>query len=243
MKKLYVMSLLTLVGVVTNAQTTEYETGTTIGDPWTGWSTPVVSNTSGSVNGANIYMFSGTASQSYTLETYRQFTINSNDIDLYLTVSTQDATASVEYSSDNISYTEIGTQNWGSGLSQSTLVIPTYDPVVSTYYLKIKVSGTFGSPSTTQLVSFRIDAVVNAGAAIDEEENLTTSVVYSNGNIAITSDLIDYTVSIADLSGKLISYGTNVDELDLTNYKNGLYILSVISKEGTRETFKINHVK
>ena len=43
------------------AQTTVYETGGTVSDPWTGWSTPVTVSCSGTVNGGNNYVPAPTA--------------------------------------------------------------------------------------------------------------------------------------------------------------------------------------
>ncbi|MEX1003494.1 MAG: hypothetical protein WDZ35_15355 [Crocinitomicaceae bacterium] len=163
MKKIITLLTAFITLTVGIAQTTVYETGSVVADPWTGWSTPVTSNCTASVNGADVYQFTGTSGQSYTAETYRQFTINSNDLDLYFAVTAANATVSIEYSTDNVSYTQIGTQNWGASFSQSTLIVPTYDPVVSTFYLKLKISGTFGSPAQAQFNTFRIDAVLNTG--------------------------------------------------------------------------------
>lgn len=222
------------------AQTTEYETGQLAGDPWTGWSTPVTTNCTGTVNGANVYSFTGSAGQNYTLETYRQFNINSNDIDVYLTVTAENATVSVEYSSDNTTYTQIGSQNWGSGFGQSTLVIPTYDPMVSTFYLKIKVSGTFGSPSNCQLNDFKIDAVLNT-SSVEEESVFGTAAFYQDGYVNIESDHVDYTVTLTDLHGRLINYGMNIKVLDMTTLEQGFYLVTVIHKDGLKKTFKFNH--
>jgi len=163
-----IFTLLLLAASLTlNAQTTEYTTGQTYGDAWTGWSTPVTSNvSSSSVNGADIYVFSGTNGQSYTVEMYRQFNINSNDIDLYLAATCENATVSIELSQDNVSYTQVATQSWGAGFSQSTIIAPTIDPISSTFYLKIVVSGTFGSPSQLQLNNFKIDAILSSGSSV-----------------------------------------------------------------------------
>lgn len=172
------------------AQTTEYTTGQTYGDAWTGWSTPVTSNvSSSSVNGADIYVFSGTNGQSYTVEMYRQFNINSNDIDLYLAATCENATVSIELSQDNVSYTQVASQNWGAGFSQSTIIAPTIDPISSTFYLKIVVSGTFGSPSQLQLNNFKIDAVVNSGSTVSITPTANQNIgIGVNGNILTANE-------------------------------------------------------
>lgn len=147
------------------SQTTVYTTGQTYTDAWTGWSTPVTTNiSSSSVNGANVYSFSGTSSNAYTLEIKRQFTISSSDIDIYLAATTQNADVYVEYSTDDVSYTQIGAQNWPSGFAQSTLVIPTWNPGASTFWIKIKMAGTFGSPSSAQLNNLKIDADLSSSS-------------------------------------------------------------------------------
>lgn len=164
-------ALLVLITVISifslTAQTTVYTTGQSYADAWTGWSTPVVTNiTSQSVNGANIYTFSGMNGAAFTVETYRQFTINSDDIDFYLSATTQNCLVSIEYSTDNVSYTQIGSQMWGAGFAVSTLIIPTYDPSATTFYIKLKMAGTFGSPSQTNFNSLKIDAVLNSSNSV-----------------------------------------------------------------------------
>lgn len=167
MKKFFTLVLGMAVSLFTMAQTTEYTTGQTYSDPWTGWSTPIVTNISGSsVNGADVYTFAGSMGNAYTIETYKQISINSNDLDFYFAATTQNATFSIEFSTDNVSYTQIGTQTVGAGFALSTLVVPTFDPVVSTFYIKLKMSGTFGSPSSAFYNNLRIDAVLNSGNSV-----------------------------------------------------------------------------
>lgn len=232
-----------LAGGAVFAQTTEYTTGQTYTDAWTGWSTPVVTNISGSsVNGAYVYAFSGSTSDNYTIEIYRQFTINTNDIDIYFAATTQNATVSVEYSTDNVSYSQIGTQNWGAGFAQSTMVIPTYDPVVSTFYLKLKMSGTFGSPAQAQFNNLRIDAVLNSSGAAVEEFELGSNVLFANGELQVIAAIDDYTVSIYDISGKLIVSQLNLKSYNLAPHNEGIYFVSILNN-GLRKTIKIAHTK
>ncbi|MBK6527385.1 MAG: hypothetical protein IPG07_18615 [Crocinitomicaceae bacterium] len=104
MKKLYTLLFSSLLALAGQSQTTEYTTGQGYADAWTGWSTPVTTGTTGSsINGANVYTFSGTNGVAHTIEIYRQFTINSNDLDLYLAATTQNATVSIWHSTDNVS--------------------------------------------------------------------------------------------------------------------------------------------
>jgi hypothetical protein len=169
-------------------QTTEYTTGQTYSDPWTGWSNPITTGiTATSVNGADVYTMSGNTSDAYTFEIKRQFTINSNDIDLYLAATTQNATVSIEYSSDDVTYTQIGTQNWGAGFAQSSLIVPTYDPVVSTFYLKLKISGTFASPSQAQFNNLKIDAELNAGSSVSIAPTTTQNIAPSSNGTVLTA--------------------------------------------------------
>lgn len=176
------------VAFAANTQTTVYTTGQTYPDAWTGWSTPVVTGiTSSSVNGAYIYNFNGTASTAFTVETYRQFTINSNDLDFYLTATTQNATVSIEYSTDNVSYSQIGTQNWGAGFAVSTLIVPTFDPVVTTFYIKLKMVGTFGSPSQTNFNSLKIDAVLNSANSVSIAPTATQTIATSTNGTMLTA--------------------------------------------------------
>ena len=135
-------------------------------------------------------------------------------------------------------YSQIGSQNWGSGYSQSTLVIPTYDPGVSTFYLKIVVSGTFGSPSNTQLNTFSIDAELSS--TVDEME-LGSDILYSNGMLQLHTTMQDYTINIYDLGGKLIKTEQNMKTFDFNGYHKGLYFVNVVNREGEQKTFKISH--
>lgn len=335
MKKLFTLIAVFFCGMAAISQTTEYTTGQTYGDPWTGWSTPVVTGVTGSsVNGVDVYTFSGTSSNAYTIEMYRQFNINSNDIDIYLAATTQNATVSVEYSSDNVSYSQIATQNWGAGFAQSTIVIPTYDPVVATFYLKLKMTGTFASPSQAQFNNLKIDAVLNSGnsnaiaptatqnllegangnllvvtemalpassrewkysttsgsgyvsfgtaetgttytpnfasagtyyvicesnfsgdmqtsnevqinvtapVAVEEFE-LGSNVLFANGELQVIASIDDYTVSIYDISGKLIISQLNLKSYNLAIHNEGIYFISIVNN-GLRKTIKIAHSK
>ena len=172
------------------SQVTVYETGQTYGDPWTGWSTPVVTNvSSSSVNGADVYVFTGTASNAYTVETYRQFTNNSNDIDIYFAATTQNATATVEYSTDNVSYSQIGTNTWAAGFSQGFITVATYDPVVTTFYIKLTMAGTFASPSQAQFNNLYINAVLNTGSSVSIAPATTQVIAPStNGNVLTATE-------------------------------------------------------
>lgn len=190
MKKIF-LSLLTFASIASSfGQTTVYTTGQTYADAWTGWSTPVTTNiTSNSVNGANIYNFNGTTGNSYTIETYRQFTINSNDLDFYLTATTENCLVSIEFSTDNVSYSLVGSQSWGAGFSVSTLIAPTFDPGVTTFYIKLKMSGTFGSPAQANFNSLKIDAVLNSTNAVSISPTATQSInVGANGTMLTAAE-------------------------------------------------------
>ncbi len=170
------------------AQTTEYSTGQTYGDAWTGWSTPIeTGTTASSVNGADVYTFSGLNSTAYTVELYRQFTINSNDLDIYLNATAANTVVSVEFSTDNVSYTEIGNATYGVAFVQQGIVIPTHDPVTSTFYIKIKATGTFGSPSQLQLNNFKIDAVLNTGSTVSISPTADQNILTGANGSALTA--------------------------------------------------------
>jgi len=171
------------------AQTTEYTTGQTYGDAWTGWSTPIeTGTTASSVNGVDVYTFSGLNGNAYTVETYRQFNINSNDLDILLNATAANATVSIEYSSDNVSYTEIGNITFGAGFASQALLIPTYDPVVSSFYLKIKATGTFGSPSSLWFQNLKIDAVLNTGSTVSISPTADQNILIGANGTALTAN-------------------------------------------------------
>jgi len=216
MKKLFTLLSCFFLLIAAKAQTTEYTTGQTYADAWTGWSTPVVTGTTGSnINGVNMYIFSGTNGVAHTIEIYRQFTINSNDLDLYLAATTQGTTVSVLYSTDNISYSEIGSQVWAPiPFSQSTIVIPTFDPVVSTFYLKLKIVGTFGGSGQSIFNSLKIDAVLNAGNSVSIAPTSTQNILTSaNGTVLSSTEIPsaatsrEWKYSLTSGSG-YVSFGT-----------------------------------
>lgn len=224
------------------AQTTEYTTGNGTTDDWTGWSSPVVTGvTADSYTGIHSWQFSGMNSQNYTIETYRQFNINSDDIDIYFNCLTQDATFSIEHSPDNGTYTEIGTSTVGAGYSIHNLLIPTFNPASPSFFLKIKVSGTFGSPSNTQLYDFKIDAVLNSSGI--DDLSLGSNVIYANSLLSINTSLVNYEVSVIDITGKVLTTKSNLKEFDMNHLNNGIYFVAISDMEGRRKTMKIVHTK
>lgn len=224
-----------------NSQTTVYTTGQSYSDAWTGWSAPVTTGTSGqSINGAYIYTFSGMSGNNFSVEITRQFTIYTNDMDIYLAATTENATVSVEFSTDNVTYTSIGSQNWGAGFSLSTLIIPAYNPAASTFYLKLKMTGTFGTSGQTNFNNLKIDAVVT-GTASTEEFSLGKSVFYKHGLLEINTSLQNYDVAIFDINGRLITAEKNLKSFSFEGRNPGIYFVS-IAHEGERKTIKISHV-
>ena len=191
MKKLFTSFAALMLATFSFSQTTEYETGNMTGDGWTGWSTPVLSNCSGNINGVDHWQFTGTNGASYSIETYRQFNINSNDIDIYFDILTQDCTVEIEYSSDNVSYSNVFSQTYGSGLGIQQIVVPTVDAGgIPSFYLKIKVNGTFGSPSTTNFQYMKIDAVLNSGNSNAIAPTATQNILEGqNGSILTVTEM------------------------------------------------------
>jgi hypothetical protein len=186
MKKLSTLLVGLLLAFAGQSQTTVYTTGQAYADAWTGWSTPVTTGTTAqSINGGNVYTFSGTNGVAHTIEIYRQFTINSNDLDLYLAATTQNATVSIWHSTDNVSYTQIGSQVWAPmPFSTSTLVVPTFDPISTTFYLKLKIVGTFGSGGQSNFNSLKIDAVLNSTNSVAVSPIATQNILTStNGTV------------------------------------------------------------
>jgi hypothetical protein len=187
------------ISFLVNAQTTVYTTGQTYADGWTGWTTPVVSATVGTptINGAYIYEFpfTGAAGQSYSFEYTRAFSINSNDIDIYCAATSQNATLSIEYSEDNSLWTNIGSQVYGAGFAQQSLIIPTFAPGPTNFYLKIKMTGTIASPSQAVINNFRIDAdLTTESVSISPmaEQNILVGV---NGNVLTANEAPSAAVS------------------------------------------------
>ena len=242
MNKIITLLLSLMTVIAAQSQTTEYTTGQTYTDAWTGWSTPVTTGTTGSsINGANMYIFTGTNGVAHTIEIYRQFTINSNDLDLYLAATTQNATVSIQHSTDNVTYTEIGSQVWGAGFSQSTLIVPTFNPITTTFYLKLKIVGTFGGSGQSVFNNLKIDAVLNSGSASVGEFEMGSTVFYANKMLNVNTGIINYNVEIFDLNGRLIGSHPNMKSFDFTNYEGGLYFVA-FTYNGERKTLKIAHI-
>jgi hypothetical protein len=188
MKKLSALLVGLLIAFSGQSQTTVYTTGQSYTDAWTGWSTPVTTGTTAqSINGAYIYTFSGMASSAFTIEIYRQFTIDSDDLDIYLGATTQNATVSVLISTDNVSYTEIGSQVFGPGFATSTLVIPTIDPAATTFYLKLKMVGTFASPAQSNFNNLKIDAVLNSTNSVAVSPAATQNILTGANGTLLTA--------------------------------------------------------
>ncbi|UKN01048.1 T9SS type A sorting domain-containing protein [Paracrocinitomix mangrovi] len=240
MKNLYALVGSLLISATLFAQTTEYTTGQTYGDGWTGWSTPVTSNvTSSSVNGIYLYTFNGNTSDSYTIEMYRQFDINSNDIDIYLNATCENATVSIEHSTDGVSYTQIGSGTWGSGFSMSSVIVPTFDPQVSNFYLKLKIAGTFGSPGQAVFNNLKIDAVVNTGASIGASFELNNRMVFSQDILKVIDPIGEYQVEVFNINGQRVHFESNLTEMSTADFVQGIYFAALTTKEGRRKTIKI----
>ena len=146
--------------VISNAQTLVYSTGQTYGDDWTGWTAPVTTNSSSGTFSANTWTFNVTGS--YSIETTRAFSINSSDLDMYWAASTQNATIEILHSTDGSNWSSVQTQNYSSGFQQQTMVVATFNPQQQNFYLKLKMTGTAGSPPSAIYNNFYINADLNS---------------------------------------------------------------------------------
>jgi hypothetical protein len=241
MKKLSTLFMAFSFAFAANAQTTVYTTGQTYTDDWSGWSVPVTSNANGSINGAYMYIFSSTAAGAYTVEIKRQFTINSSDLDIYLSATSENSTISVLHSTDNMTYTEIGSGIWASGgLSNSTIVVPTFNPGMTTFWLKLKMVGTApGVASQSIFNNLKIDADLTTSGM--EDFKLGSSVIYSGGMLEIKSLMQQYEVQVYDINGQLVVAEQNMKSYDFSAHNSGLYFVTFLY-EGKRKTLKIANV-
>jgi hypothetical protein len=222
------------------AQTTEYETGQNSSDAWTGWSTPVVTNvTNSSINGINIYNFVlDNSANTYSLEISKQITINSSDLDFYLNTTSESSTISLSISTDNSTWTEIGTSTTtGFGLNQ--MVVPTINPQNLNFYVKIKLSGSIGSQSAAMINSLVIKADMNSPLVSVKELKDDTDLKFYNNTIFINSDQSNYSVSLFDLSGKLLMQKSNITNYSLFDFPKGIYFVTYQNSNGYRKTIKI----
>jgi len=173
------------------SQVTVYETGSIAGDPWTGWTIASQTGSGSNSLGGNVYAFSVTNGQPVDIQLTRQFTINSNDIDIWFTgTSTNGMVFTIEYSTDNSNWTvlETATVTGGSpGLFQVSPVEPTYDPVVTTFYIKVAAAGTGGTPGSVQFNTLKIDAVVNSGSSVSIAPTATQNIAPSTNGTVLTA--------------------------------------------------------
>ena len=96
---------------------------------------------------------------------------------------------SIEYSEDNLSWNSIGSLTYGPGFAYQTLTIPTFNPVPTIFYLKLKMTGTAGSPAQAQLNNLKIDADLSAetvSIAPSSIQNILTNV---NGTLLTATEL------------------------------------------------------
>jgi hypothetical protein len=159
MKKLFTL-LAVAFAVISNAQTLVYSTGQTYSDDWTGWTTPVTSGVSNDMYSANTWTFS--VSGSFSIETTRQFSINSSDIDIYWAATMSTGTIEVLHSTNGTTWTSVQTLNYSGGFGQQTMVIPTFNPTQESFYLKLKATGTAGSPPSCIFNNLYINADLNS---------------------------------------------------------------------------------
>lgn len=190
MKRFYLIIALLFTFNLTYSQTTVYTTGQTYGDAWTGWTAPVTTNVSGSSITSDIYQFnlSGTGN-SFSLEISRMFSINSNDIDIYLAATGvgTNTILSVEYSEDNSSWTQIGSVSFGAGFGQQTLIVPTFAPGPIDFYLKAKIVGVVGMPSTATFNNLKIDAELST-ESVSISPTSTQNILTSTNGTTLTAN-------------------------------------------------------
>lgn len=223
-----------------NAQTVEYETGNGSSDAWTGWSTPVVTNViNSSINGINIYNFvlSNSAS-TYSIEITKQITINSTDLDFYLNTTTESSTISLSISTDNATWTEIGNATT-SGFGLNQMVVPTINPQNQNFYVKIKLSGTIGSQQSAVINSLTIKADMNSPLVSVQELKDDTELNFYNNSLVIKTSQNNYSVSLFDISGKLLLQKKNLTSYNLTDFPKGIYFVTYQNQRGYRKTIKI----
>lgn len=187
MNKIFTLLALTC-SLMLNAQTQVYETGQSYGDDWTGWTTPVTTgNVSGNSYSANIWSF--TVSSPYTIETTRSFNINSQDIDIYLYVSSQNSLLSIEHSVDGTNWTSLQSQAYGGSMSLQTMIIPTVNPQAQNFYLKIKLEST-GSPASMaafQKMEIRADLGLPFGNTVSIAPTTSQNIQVGTNGTTITA--------------------------------------------------------
>lgn len=240
MKKIFTLLAVAFAGLL-NAQTLVYSTGQTYNDDWTGWTTPVTTNVSGSMFSANTWTFN--VSGTFSIETTRQFSINSQDLDIYWAATMSSGSIEVQHSTDGTNWTLVQNLNYTSGtFGQQTMVIPTFNPSQENFYLKLRATGVAGTPPSCIFNQFYINADLNnpftGGSASIGSLELGKGISFINDHIQILVQDHEYLVNVYDVTGRMIGSEKNMTDFDLSSYPNGAYFVSLINGD-TKQTLKI----
>ncbi len=241
MRLFYTLIACFLTATMVNAQTTEYETGQSTSDAWTGWSTPVVTNVlNSSINGINIYNFTLESSGTYSIEITRSFTINSADLDFYLNTTSENSTITLSISTDNSNWTSIGNETT-TAFGMNQMVVPTINPGAETFYVKIHLTGTIGSNQSAMIQSFKINADLNNPVVSVNEIELNTQLIYHSdlNLLSINTNLNNYTVKVYNISGQQLVSQSNLTTYDFSAFNKGIYFVTIESPQSERKTIKI----
>lgn len=155
-----------------------------------------------------------------------------------MNTTTESSTISLSISTGNSTWTEIGNSTTtGFGLNQ--MVVPTINPQNQNFYVKIMLSGTIGSQGAAMINSLVIKADMNSPLVSVKELKDDTELKFYNNTIFVKSDQSNYSVSLFDLSGKLLIQKSNITNYSLTDYPKGIYFVTYQNSNGYRKTIKV----
>ncbi len=224
---LFIFACVTFLNTSLSQFTEVYATGQGSGDAWTGWTVNHTNSPYQNINGVQHYTFTlGTVGEAFSIELSRQFTITGTPINVEYTVFAQSANLELLYSTDNTNWTSIETNNFGSTFS-SAAYNTQVTPLVGTYYLKLKLSGTIGSNQSANFTVFKIsESSANTIGLIKHNIESAKVFVYNN-ELKVQYPGENYTISVYDISGKEILTENNLTERNLSHLVKGVYFVKI----------------
>lgn len=219
--------------------TTEYETGQGTTDAWTGWTSQTTGVTAENTNGVNHYIFTltGPLGSNFNIEITRNFNIIHTPINVYYSVFAQSATLELLYSTDNVNWTSIDSDVFGTTYSSGAYV-KAVSPAVSSYYLKLKISGTVGDQQQVNFSNFRIDAEQSIAIGLDETKQAYAIQMQVN-TLILSGYNSDYQLKVYSLGGEEVFSAVNGYSHDLSGLHKGVYLVSLRTAENEVLTQKI----
>ncbi len=238
MKKLFTLFAVMSLFTSFSQFTTVYETGNGTSDGWTGWSSTTTNVGAENVNGVNFYIFtlSGGMGANYSIEISRAFNITGTPINVSYTVFAQSSTLELLYSEDNVNWTSIDSDTYGTTYSSSAYA-KSVTPTVSNYYLMLRLTGTVGDQSQANFSNLSIEESDNGTIGL-ANQNIDKAIIYYNNTLNVQFNG-SYSVRLFNSAGSLVMNEENLISSDLNNLNPGLYFVQLQDSKGNSTTKKI----